>query len=335
MTIELLLRRHAASGDDRVLEVARRALDAMAAGGIHDQLGGKFHRYSTDARWLVPHFEQMLYDNAQLARSTPMHGRSRAMPCTSARCSGRSTTCCGSCGPTAAGSRPARMPTPRARRVRRSCGPRRRPARSWVTTRPCSRPRTASARRATGRAARSCPASSTARSWPSGSARPRPLLRRGSRPDARRSSIAVPGDPSPPATTRCWPPGTALRSRRSPTPPGSSRQPATQRWSSPARATAMPRSAPRPTSWVACVPPTVRCVARGRMAGRRPTGSSRTTRISPMGCSRCTRRRSTSAGTGSSVSLAEEILARFADPAGGFFDTARDGERLVVRPRDL
>ena len=68
MTIELLLRRHAASGDDRVLEVARRALDAMAAGGIHDQLGGGFHRYSTDARWLVPHFEQMLYDNAQLAR---------------------------------------------------------------------------------------------------------------------------------------------------------------------------------------------------------------------------------------------------------------------------
>ena len=40
----------------------------MAAGGIHDQLGGGFHRYATDARWLVPHFEQMLYDNAQLAR---------------------------------------------------------------------------------------------------------------------------------------------------------------------------------------------------------------------------------------------------------------------------
>ena len=46
----------------------RASLDAMAAGGIHDQLGGGFHRYATDARWLVPHFEQMLYDNAQLAR---------------------------------------------------------------------------------------------------------------------------------------------------------------------------------------------------------------------------------------------------------------------------
>ena len=68
MTIEYLLRRHLATGDDRPLAIARRSLDAMADGGIHDQLGGGFHRYSTDAAWLVPHFEQMLYDNAQLAR---------------------------------------------------------------------------------------------------------------------------------------------------------------------------------------------------------------------------------------------------------------------------
>jgi uncharacterized protein YyaL (SSP411 family) len=68
MTIEALLRRHVASGDARPLEIARRSLDAMAAGGVRDQLGGGFHRYSTDAHWLVPHFEQMLYDNAQLAR---------------------------------------------------------------------------------------------------------------------------------------------------------------------------------------------------------------------------------------------------------------------------
>ncbi len=46
--------------------VVRRSLDAMARGGIHDQLGGGFHRYSTDARWCVPHFEKMLYDNAAL-----------------------------------------------------------------------------------------------------------------------------------------------------------------------------------------------------------------------------------------------------------------------------
>ena len=46
----------------------RKALDAMRAGGIWDQLGGGFHRYSTDERWLVPHFEKMLYDNALLLR---------------------------------------------------------------------------------------------------------------------------------------------------------------------------------------------------------------------------------------------------------------------------
>jgi len=68
MTLEFLLRRAATAGDAAALGVVRTALDAMAAGGIHDQLGGGFHRYSTDARWLVPHFEQMLYDNAQLAR---------------------------------------------------------------------------------------------------------------------------------------------------------------------------------------------------------------------------------------------------------------------------
>jgi len=69
MTIEFLLRRYAATGEDRWLTIALRSLDAMSAGGVHDQLGGGFHRYSTDAAWLVPHFEQMLYDNAQLGRA--------------------------------------------------------------------------------------------------------------------------------------------------------------------------------------------------------------------------------------------------------------------------
>ncbi len=48
--------------------MATVTLDAMLRGGMYDQLGGGFHRYSTDERWLVPHFEKMLYDNAQLAR---------------------------------------------------------------------------------------------------------------------------------------------------------------------------------------------------------------------------------------------------------------------------
>jgi uncharacterized protein YyaL (SSP411 family) len=67
MTLEYLLRRISA-GDDRPVSAVRFTLDKMADGGIRDQLGGGFHRYATDARWLVPHFEQMLYDNAQLAR---------------------------------------------------------------------------------------------------------------------------------------------------------------------------------------------------------------------------------------------------------------------------
>ena len=67
MTLEYLLRRMAA-GDRSPGAMVRFTLDKMADGGIHDQLGGGFHRYATDARWLVPHFEQMLYDNAQLAR---------------------------------------------------------------------------------------------------------------------------------------------------------------------------------------------------------------------------------------------------------------------------
>jgi uncharacterized protein YyaL (SSP411 family) len=66
-TIELLLRLHAGSGVENALGMTRLTLDRMAAGGMYDLLGGGFHRYSVDARWLVPHFEKMLYDNALLA----------------------------------------------------------------------------------------------------------------------------------------------------------------------------------------------------------------------------------------------------------------------------
>jgi uncharacterized protein YyaL (SSP411 family) len=65
--IRLLLRYHRRAGDARALHMAALTLEKMAAGGIYDQIGGGFHRYSTDARWLVPHFEKMLYDNALLA----------------------------------------------------------------------------------------------------------------------------------------------------------------------------------------------------------------------------------------------------------------------------
>jgi len=68
VTLEFALRVHARTGDPEALEMVTRTLSAMARGGIHDHLGGGFHRYSVDARWLVPHFEKMLYDNALLGR---------------------------------------------------------------------------------------------------------------------------------------------------------------------------------------------------------------------------------------------------------------------------
>jgi uncharacterized protein YyaL (SSP411 family) len=67
-SIELLLRRHHATGDARALEMAMLTLRRMAEGGIYDQLGGGFARYSVDARWAIPHFEKMLYDNGWLLR---------------------------------------------------------------------------------------------------------------------------------------------------------------------------------------------------------------------------------------------------------------------------
>src|SRR5688572_20241783 len=67
-TLEFLLR----ASDERSLEMVTATLDGMAAGGFYDVVGGGFHRYSVDARWLVPHFEKMLYDNAVLA-STYLH----------------------------------------------------------------------------------------------------------------------------------------------------------------------------------------------------------------------------------------------------------------------
>ena len=68
MTPEFLLRYYHHGYSPRALEMVEMTLEKMAYGGMYDQLGGGFHRYSTDAFWLVPHFEKMLYDNALLAR---------------------------------------------------------------------------------------------------------------------------------------------------------------------------------------------------------------------------------------------------------------------------
>ena len=68
MALDFLLRRWARTGDERALHIVRHSFLKMARGGIYDQVGGGFHRYSVDALWLVPHFEKMLYDNALLAK---------------------------------------------------------------------------------------------------------------------------------------------------------------------------------------------------------------------------------------------------------------------------
>src|SRR5436305_367858 len=82
--LRLLLRLGKRFGDEQALQMAQLTLDRMAMGGIYDHLGGGFHRYSTDERWLVPHFEKMLYDNALLtpayleayqATGTPLYRR--------------------------------------------------------------------------------------------------------------------------------------------------------------------------------------------------------------------------------------------------------------------
>jgi uncharacterized protein YyaL (SSP411 family) len=66
LSVRLLLRDHRRTGDAEALRMAIVTLERMAGGGIYDQIGGGFHRYATDAAWLVPHFEKMLYDNALL-----------------------------------------------------------------------------------------------------------------------------------------------------------------------------------------------------------------------------------------------------------------------------
>ncbi len=87
LPVRFLLREHRRTANPELLRMATLTLQKMAAGGIHDQIGGGFHRYSTDERWLVPHFEKMLYDNAlltlayvegsQAARSAELAGVAR------------------------------------------------------------------------------------------------------------------------------------------------------------------------------------------------------------------------------------------------------------------
>src|SRR5438874_6926293 len=73
MTLEFFLHMYYRTRTEDTLEMVKHTARTMAEGGMYDQLGGGFHRYSVDAKWLVPHFEKMLYDNAQLA-TLYLHG---------------------------------------------------------------------------------------------------------------------------------------------------------------------------------------------------------------------------------------------------------------------
>ena len=68
MRLELLMDLHERTGDQEALDMVTHTLEVMARGGVYDQIGGGFHRYATDARWRIPHFEKMLYNQAHLAR---------------------------------------------------------------------------------------------------------------------------------------------------------------------------------------------------------------------------------------------------------------------------
>ena len=103
--------------------MALQTLRAMAGGGIYDQVGGGFARYSVDARWTVPHFEKMLYDNALLARAYlhgwQVSGDGAAAPDVPRR---RSTGRCARCAAPRAASTARSTPTPRASRAGSTCG---------------------------------------------------------------------------------------------------------------------------------------------------------------------------------------------------------------------
>lgn len=119
MVVEFLLRHHARTGAEGALQMARDTCERMARGGIYDQLGGGFARYSVDRDWTVPHFEKMLYDNALLCRAYAHLWRST--PATESLMNTASspagspwrppTSWCGNCAPPRAGSRPRSTPT--------------------------------------------------------------------------------------------------------------------------------------------------------------------------------------------------------------------------------
>ena len=123
MVLEFLLRHHERTGSAAALRMAEATAEAMARGGMYDQLGGGFARYSVDASWVVPHFEKMLYDNALLARVYAHLWRRTGSPNSPAASPRRPATgWSASCARQRVVSRPRSTPTARARRAGSTSG---------------------------------------------------------------------------------------------------------------------------------------------------------------------------------------------------------------------
>ena len=111
LELGFLLHYYRLSGDAQVLDKLAFTLEKMARGGIYDQLGGGFHRYTVDAAWVVPHFEKMLYDNALLAPLYLAYISSPAVPWAGASPRRPWTLSCGTWTRPRGASMPPGMPT--------------------------------------------------------------------------------------------------------------------------------------------------------------------------------------------------------------------------------
>ena len=318
MVLEFLLRHHARTGDARCpRRWSRGTCEAMARGGIYDQLGGGFARYCVDADWVVPHFEKMLYDNALLLRAYAalVAGHRR-----SARPSGsrgdRATSCSRELRTPRAASPPRSTPTPRATRALLRLDP-------------------GAARRVLG-ADDGAWAAELLGVTAGGHLRARRLDAAAARRSRRRRSGGRR------TRARCWR-RASTRAAAGPRRQGGGRleRPRDRRAGRGRRAAraSRPGSRPRwrrPTCSCACTSATGPAAAGlARRVGRaRTPGCSRTTPTWPRASSRSTSARARTAWLDLAGVLLDVVLAHFRDGEGGFFDTADDAEALVPRPQD-